>query len=590
MSKLDLREFKKPSAEEWAAVAKKALNGDDPFGRLKWKYDPDIVVYPYYDAVPAAMETPFNPNLERLAVSGLQGRQWHYLEVVELTDAGSANHTALAALSESEGILWKIGSGTSLPNANEVFAGIQHEHCRNAFAVRDWNIEVRNFFQQLLNTAPRLAGFLWFDTSNMTVSCELLDMFKGAEFFKPLCFDAITQHEKGLPPVSELSWLLSAFIEKTDSLSDAGYSVEDIVKNAIFCTGLGRDYFHEIAKLRALKLIISKAAHAFGATGIRPSDITIFARPSIRSYGVTDPYVNIIRATTETMAGIIGGATFVTAPPFDYLFHYCTESFSRRIGRNISNLLREESYLDKNNDPSAGSFYIETLTEQLAGTAWTKMQNAEDLGGFTSAVQAGFWRKSELAFTAEESRQVASRKINLVGVNNYNDLDLFNEFPSAEEYNRIIAREAVAPIGRSFELLRLKTEDFLKSAMGAKRPEIRPVLFGDKTKALARNNFVQGVFPAAGFRVSSPLWWNGSLQNFAGINAIVLCSSDEEYISIGMEIIRTIREIYPQMEIGVAGNPDAKDILLKNGVSSFIHLHSDLVATLTAYQKIFGIL
>lgn len=590
MSKLDLGDFIKPSAEEWAAVAGKDLRGDDPFNGLQWKYDPHIIVYPYYDTVPSAMETPFNPNLDELALSGLQGRHWHYLESVELIDFGTANKTAIAALNGAEGILWKVPSGRPLPDAGEVFAGIHPEHCQNAFACGEWNAEVRKFFHQLLNTGARLSGFLWFDTYNIKENSELLELFKGAGHFKPLCFDAISQHEKGLPPVSELSWLLSEFIEKTDSLSEAGYSVEDIVKNAIFCTGLGRDYFHEIAKLRALKLIVCKAAHAFGATGIKPSDITIFARPSIRSYGVTDPYVNIIRATTETMAGIIGGAGFITAPPFDCLFPISPETFSRRIGRNISNLLREESYLDKNNDPSAGSFYIETLTEQLAGAAWEKMQRAEEMGGFTSAVEDGFWMKDERDFTAGEARQVATRKLNVVGVNNYNDLDLFKEFPSAEEYSNIIDREALAPIGGTFELLRLKTEDFLKATPAAKRPAITPVLFGDKTKALARNNFIQGLFPAAGFCVSSPLWWNGSLQAFARINAIVLCSSDEEYLGTGIDIIRKIRQTYPQTEIGVAGRSEGKDVLLQNGISNFIHLNSDLVATLTAYQKIFGIL
>lgn len=590
MSKLDLGDFKKLSAEEWAAIAGNDLRGNDPFSKLQWKYDPHIIVYPYYDSVPPAMETTFNPNLDELALSGMQGRHWHYLEAVELTDSGTANKTAVAALNGAEGILWKIPAGRPLPDASEVFAGIQPEHCQNAFAFREWNAEVRGFFHQLLNTGAQLSGFLWFDTCNTKENCELLELFNGTEHFKSLCFDAISQHEKGLPPVSELSWLLSGLIEKMDSLSEAGHSVEEIVTNAIFCTGLGRDYFHEIAKLRALKLIVCKAAHGFGATGIRPSDITIFARPSIRSYGVTDPYVNIIRATTETMAGIIGGAGFVTAPPFDYLFPISPETFSRRIGRNISNLLREESYLDKNNDPSAGSFYIETLTEQLAGAAWKKMQKAEEMGGFTSAVRDGFWMKDELEFTAGEARQVATRKLNVVGINNYNDLDLLKKFPSVEEYGNIINREAVTPIGGTFELLRLKTEDFLKATPGANRPEITPVLFGDKAKALARNNFIQGVFPAAGFGVSSPLWWNGSLQAFAGISAVVLCSSDEEYLDTGIEIISKIRQTYPQMEFGVAGRPEGKDVLLKIGVSNFLHQHSDLVAILTAYQKIFGIL
>lgn len=584
MSFTDLNKFKKTAKAEWALLAQSDLKGADPFTRLRWQYDPDVEIDPYYDAAPAPHMQDL--SLQPLSHSSVRSRVWHYLEHILLDDAKVANRRALAALNGSEGILWELPPA-ALPSAASVFEGIDTAYCQTAFALPQWSDTLEMFLAQLLKINSSPHGMLLYRGYSISESKQVMALFSGSENFRPLCFNTLPLHENGVSPSVEVAFLLSEFIEKADSLSSE-YSIKDVITKSVFCIGLGRDYFHEIAKVRALKLLICKIAADFGAHGVEPSEVAVFGRPALRTFGVVDPHVNMVRVTSEAMAGIIGGVNYLTIPSFDHLHPFTPATFSKRIARNISNLLREESHLDKTNDPAAGSYYLETLTEKIGEAAWRKMQRAEEMGGFSKAVIAGLWEKEQAAFAANEERQAALRKINIVGINNFNDLDHFREFPSSQSYKAVTNSGLRSP-GAPFELLRLTTEEWMKNNPTQPRPSVTTILFGEKNKAMARFNFVQGFFPAAGIGVQSPLWWEEAPRLPRQTKLAVLCSSDDSYFTSGIDIAKAVAAQVPGVSLAVAGNPSEKQSLEAAGVKQFIHANCDVPEVLTLCQKILGI-
>lgn len=576
MSLVTLNEFDEPHLTDWAEAAQKDLGGDDPFERLKWSFEPGLQLAPYYSG---ANQPSYLPP-----VAGVTG--WNYLSPVYI-HGEKPNETALEALQGSEGLIWLAEPNRPYPTAEALLKGVELDYCYNAFELTAWNGESRKFLEAL-NNAGQLKGFLVYSSELRAYDDGMASCFAEQPGFRPLCHNALRVHENGMPPSAEIAWLLSAFIESAGRVLKGGLSAGQLLSKSVFCVGLGRDYFHEIAKIRALKLTLVQVAKAFGAEEAGTEDVCIFAKPSLRTFSATDPYVNIIRGTAEAMSGVIGGISFLSIPRFDYFHPINTPGFSDRIARNISNLLRSESYMDKISDPAAGSYYIEHLTNELAAKAWEKMQHAESLGGFTKAADEGFWAQVRKELADRERSLVSSRKLNLVGVNNFNDLDIIRDFPSPGAYLRAREKVGVEPLGLRFEQLRLETEEYLQKHQTVERPTVSAVLFGERSKALARYSFIQSFFAVAGIKVGPPVWWQDS-EDLVNTAAVVLCSSDEEYTGEGAKIAGRLQRRFPGVAIAVAGSPPKQEELIQSGISTFIHLKSDALEVLTHYQKLFGI-
>src|SRR5690606_14042641 len=135
-----------------------------------------------------------------------------------------------------------------------------------------------------------------------------------------------------------------------------------------------------------------------------------------------DPYVNLLRTQTEAMSGVLGGADSITVNPFNSAYEKPTE-FSERIARNQQILLKEEAHFDKTVDPAAGSYYIETLTDNIAEQAWKLFVEVENLGGFTAAIEKGFIQKQIKETASKRDADIATRKEIILGVNQYPNIN-----------------------------------------------------------------------------------------------------------------------------------------------------------------------
>jgi methylmalonyl-CoA mutase len=376
-------------------------------------------------------------------------------------------------------------------------------------------------------------------------------------------------HEAGATAVQELGYALADGVEQLASAVHAGRSVDEAAKAISFCFAVGGNYFFEIAKLRAARMLWAQAVKEFGPKDEASCRLTIHARTALENKTLYDPYVNLLRVTTEALSAVVGGCDTLTVVP---------ARFTPRLAKNVQLMLKEESHLEKVADPAGGSYYVEALTESLARAAWKLFQEVEAAGGYQKAMAAGTIAAAIAQARAAKDKAVAARRRVLVGTNNYPNiaehaLAGVAEMPKAGDSPFGVWRAAEA-----FEKLRLRSERH--AAAGGKTPKVLLLERGDLKMRKARSTFCLNFFGCGGFAVETA-------EEFAGKDAdlIVLCSSDPEYLEIAKDVCAKVK-----VPVVVAGNPKEQAEELKAaGVAGFVHVMSDPVATLTAWQNQLGV-
>lgn len=370
--------------------------------------------------------------------------------------------------------------------------------------------------------------------------------------------DAI--HEQGGTIIQELGYGIALGVERLVEQSHAGRDIDEVAKGVRFVFAIGSNYFFEIAKLRAARMLWARAVSVFQPRDESSCLMKVHACTALCNKSIYDPFANVLRATTEAMSAVIGGCDSLEVRSF---------RFSDRLAINIQRLVHEESHLDRVADPAGGSYYVEWLTDVLAQQGWRLFQQVESEGGYTKA-------KSAIDNALAESRAardktVSSRRRTLVGVNNYPDLnETLNEPMDVPQGNWRAARP--------FELLRLKTEASTRER--GKRPKILLLERGDLTMRQARSQFSQNFFGCAGFEIEISHEYEHS-----DADLIVLCSSDPEYLALAQEVCPKVKQ-----PVAVAGNPKPQLEQLKAaGVQGFIHVRTDAIEALTEWETRLGI-
>lgn len=250
------------------------------------------------------------------------------------------------------------------------------------------------------------------------------ELFISAEWIKnnnvalrTIGVSGLPYHDAGASAIQELAVVLATAVEYIHQLTDRGLKAAEIIKNIRLSFGVGSFYFMEIAKLRAARLLWTKLAESFS---VKPDDISLFIHAETSSYNKTvyDPYVNVLRSTTEAFSAVMGGADSICIKPFDGVFSLPDE-FSRRLARNTQTILNEEAHLRELIDPAGGSYFVESLTESVAEAAWTQFQSIEKQGGMIQSLLSG-GLQNEIKKTADlRQSDYNKRKSVLVGTNLY---------------------------------------------------------------------------------------------------------------------------------------------------------------------------
>ena len=398
----------------------------------------------------------------------------------------------------------------------------------------------------------------------------------------------------GSGAVQELAFSIAIAVEYLAKMTDRGVDPGLAVTRMKFRFGVGSNYFMEIAKLRAARILWSLVNEAFGLHGNDSARMEIHSATSVWNKTMYDPYVNLLRTQTEAMSAVLGGTDSLTVNPFDIAFNMPGE-FSERIARNQQLLLKEEAYFDKVADPASGSYYIENLTALVADNAWKLFLEIEDSGGFVSSLKSGIIQDKIERSAAERRNDIGRRREILLGTNQYPNPEdktspvLVPESRSAIEENRdgLVVRQMKLSRG---------SEEFEKIRIAVDRASKRPVVFlmaiGNHVMRRARSQFSSGFFGCAGYKIIDYDGFDDlddaiecSLKSNADI--VVICSSDEEYPVYAPEILERLGS---STIVVVTGNPPDIEELRAKGLKNFISTKSDLSETLKYYNSCLGII
>ena len=232
-----------------------------------------------------------------------------------------------------------------------------------------------------------------------------------------LLVDTSPYHEAGGHAVQEMGIALATGVAGLRAMQKRGINVEEAASRLDFRSAIGSDFFMEIAKLRALHLLWPQITDAFGVPDV-DQPVRIHAYTGERSLSVLDPYTNILRTTTAALAAAFGGIHSLCAVPYDRPLGVAGTQ-AVRLARNIQLILQEESNLAHIVDPTAGSWYVESLTTELAERGWAYFQRIEAQGGISAVLESG-WLQAEITATAAERvGNIATGQKILVGVNRY---------------------------------------------------------------------------------------------------------------------------------------------------------------------------
>ena len=389
--------------------------------------------------------------------------------------------------------------------------------------------------------------------------------------------------------VEELAFSMAMASEYMAILTDRGIDPLTAQEALLLYLGSGPNYFMEIAKLRAARILWVKIAEAYGVE-TSSARIRIHSVSSQWNMTLYDPHVNMLRGTTEAMSSILGGADLVNVLPYDYP-NGKGSAFSDRIARNVQIILREEAYFDQVADPASGSYYIESLTDSLAEKAWDLFCEVESLGGFRKAFAAGWIQDKVETSRKKKTDRASSGRGRILGTNaypNFHELNLQQLIASPKIAEMDMTGSTLRPLQAfrlswPFEKLRLETE------RSEKRPRVLLFKYGNPVWMTARATFAANFFACAGYEIVDPVPFNTLNEGLSSacsgnFDIVVLCSSNDVYSRTAPAVRKALSGV---SIVVIAGYPaDNIDELKKAGLEHFIHRDSNVLQTLTSFNKL----
>jgi methylmalonyl-CoA mutase len=499
----------------------------------------------------------------------------------------------------------------------------------------------------------------WLETGNLPTSLgSLYDSLAGwtnwakshAPQLRTIGVNASAWSEAGGSATQELAFALAAGVEYLRELQNRGIDPAVTAARLRFSFAIGPQFFTEVAKFRAFRLLWSRAVCAFGAKVEASAKSAVHARTGRWNKTVYDAPVNMLRVTTEALSAVLGGCDSLHIGPYDEAAG-TTDDFSRRIARNVHALLAEEFHFTATADPAGGSWYVEKLTDELARQAWTLFQETEKEGGLAAALRRGIPQQLVAATAGEKDDAIAQRRAGLVGANLFPHLTGEPLVPKAADPSfqakraeAIKARRGAAPktsraaswsgqfkaalaaavdgatvgqlarFGRDsaapaeqtiqpvvprraaagFEELR-RASDAFPQRTGA-RPKVFLAKIGPVQQHKPRADFSAGFFAVGGFETigreafeTAEAAAKAAVES--GASVAVLCSTDETYAALVPVFAREVKAGRPRMMVvlaGMPGDPAVVDQFRAAGIDEFIHVRASVPDVLARVLKQIG--
>lgn len=623
MSEKLFTEFPPVTTEQWEEVITKDLKGADYDKKLVWKTIEGFNVRPYYRA----------ENLADIKFRDTQPGQFPFVRGTKKSNEWlirqdfcacenleEANKLALDALMKGANSI-----GFELPHRaldEKEMAVLLKDICLQAIEVNFCGCcpgKTRGTLDSFLKYAEAQgvakdeirASFDFSPLHALTVKgrfCDnafdkLADCVKAVAAYpgiRVVAVKACDFNSAGSSISQELGYAMAIGSEYMTALTDRGLDAAEVARRIKFIFAISGNYFFEIAKFRAARVLWANIVKAYGVEDLDAMKIKVHAVTSSWNQTVYDAYVNMLRGTTEAMSAALAGVDSIVVLPFDHAFRAPNE-FSNRIARNTQSILKEEAHFDKVEDPGAGSYYIETLTSSIAKAAWDIFKSVDEKGGYVEAFKAGDVQAAVKAVSDKRDQAIAKRRDTILGTNQYPN---FLEKASDEITKEIVTRDAscgcccgkdddkkvAEPLrpyrgAQAFEALRLATD------RSGKQPQAFMLTFGNLAMCRARAQFSCNFFAVAGFKVVDNNRFSSVEEGVeaalaAKADIVVACSADDEYA----EAVPKIKELIGDKAIVVvAGDPECRPELEAKGIDKYIHVRCNVLETLKEYQAEMGI-
>jgi len=623
-----LAEFPSVSTQQWMDKITADLKGADFDKKLVWKTNEGFAVKPFYRAedIENLKTTDVVPGKFPFVRGTKPNNEWFVRQDIVVEDVNIANAKALDVLCKGCTSLGFILNKQDVTDAAiaDLLQHIEATAVELNFIVcaskaADLAFILTDYFKSKNYELAKVKGSIHVDpihrmhtsgkdltVQEITMACKYAVMaVKELPHFRVLNVDAIDLSNAGAFDAQELGYALAWGNQYLSMMVEAGVETSIAAKKIKFNFGVGGNYFMEIAKFRAAKLLWANIVDAYQPKCLKDTcshtvngickcaaKMYIHAETSTFNKTIFDANVNMLRTQTEAMSAALGGVNSLTVIPYDSSYKNADE-FSERIARNQQLLLKEESHFDKVADPAAGSYYIETLTNELAAQAWKIFLSVEDEGGFLAAVKAGTVQTAINNTAIARMKNASSRREVLLGTNQFPN---FNEVGSAKV--EVVASQIdcncghdrvpqlnIQRLSTEFEALRFATEK------AAKRPKAFMLTIGNLNMRLARAQFSCNFFACAGYDVVDNLGFktieegvNAAVE--ANADIIVLCSIDDEYAELAPAAYEASKG---KAILVVAGAPANMDELKALGIEHFVNVKSNVLDTLKGFNQKLGI-
>ena len=451
----------------------------------------------------------------------------------------------------------------------------------------------------------------------------LIFMQQNSPNIRTVIADSYAYVDGGADSITEIACVMAEVSEYMRALTARGIDPSSASKSIGLSISLGGDFFTEIAKIRAARILFARITKSFGASD-EAQNASIHAKTSKFNKSKYDPYTNILRLSVESLSGVLGGADAITILPFDTPIGKA-DALSRRTSRSQALMLAEELGLNSMPDSPGSFYYLEKLTEEFAEKAFNKFNDYENAGGFYEALKKGMPQEEIAKNLAEMKEKLNTRQLCVIGTNIYANAC---EEPLIRE--PVSANPTKAPTGKDFDLSVEGIREAFKAGLttvdiypkitgldhGGKCTPIRTARLTkdfesirEKTAALngvsvlllkiglpgqykAHADFSKSFFEAGGFTVNSEQTFSCAKEAVEGAlkespDICVICSSDDIYPELVPDIIGGIKAENTEIQIILAGTPASghKNTYSEAGLTDFIHIHSNCLEALQNIQK-----
>ena len=473
-------EFEKPTYEQWQAEVEKALKGGDFHKKMFTKTYEGITLQPIYtpalhgEKIPKGVYPGAGEFLRGTKASGYIKESWGVSQYVDDSLPKDANHASLYETVKG-GTIHNIRLDEATRHDQDVQVGASVGVGGTSVSTMDdckqlidrFNLKENPLYIETGASAAILLGMLAATVKGAKKQTSDLKGLVGADpigvwvkdgalhisldtAFDEMAHTVVWAKEQapelktvlvsgdvyangGANDVQEVAYALATAVCYVRQLAQRNIDIHTIARSMMFTFSMGANFFMEIAKLRALRVLWARIMEAFGAEEADRA-VHVHGRTSAFTKTVYDPYVNLLRNTTQAFSGVVGGLNSLEVSPFDQPIRK-SDDFSRRIARNIQVMLQTEFELRQPVDPVGGSWYVETLAAELCEKIWAEFQTIESKGGIIAALKEGYPQAQVKAILDERFKNLAFRNDVAVGNNMYANMteELLDPKPENQE-------------------------------------------------------------------------------------------------------------------------------------------------------------